>query len=111
MHTLTRRLSHTNHFRVMALAVLALLFGVPEARAFQLGSRVTEEWIKTLERPERLKAQKVDEVIRRLDLEPGMVGAELGAGSGIFSRPMARAVAPGGKVYAVDIQQGLLDYI
>lgn len=104
-------MSHKNHVRVLSLAVLVLLFGVPRARAFQLGSRVTEEWIKTLERPDRLKTQKVDEVIRRLGLKSGMVVADLGAGSGIFSRPMAKAVAPSGKVYAVDIQQGLLDYI
>jgi ubiquinone/menaquinone biosynthesis C-methylase UbiE len=40
-----------------------------------------------------------------------MIVADIGAGSGFFSRPMAKAVMPSGKVYAVDIQQGLLDYI
>jgi ubiquinone/menaquinone biosynthesis C-methylase UbiE len=40
-----------------------------------------------------------------------MVVADIGAGSGLFSRPLAKAVAPAGKVYAVDIQQDLLDYI
>ena len=46
-----------------------------------------------------------------LDLKPGMVVADIGAGSGLFSRPLAKAVAPAGKVYAVDIQQDLLDHI
>jgi ubiquinone/menaquinone biosynthesis C-methylase UbiE len=40
-----------------------------------------------------------------------MVVADIGAGTGLFFRPLARAVAPGGFVYAVDIQQDLLDYI
>jgi arsenite methyltransferase len=47
----------------------------------------------------------------KLSLKPGMVVADIGAGSGLFSRPLAKAVAPAGKVYAVDIQQDLLDYI
>jgi len=104
-------MSRRNHFRMLSLAILVSLFGAPGALAFQLASRVTEEWIRTLERPERLKTQKVDEVISRLGLKPGMVVADLGAGSGFFSRPLAEAVAPSGRVYAVDIQQGLLDYI
>jgi ubiquinone/menaquinone biosynthesis C-methylase UbiE len=44
-------------------------------------------------------------------LKPGMVVADIGAGSGLYSRPLARAVAPTGKVSAVDIQQDLLDHI
>ena len=37
--------------------------------------------------------------------------ADIGAGTGAFSLPLAVAVAPSGKVYAVDIDPGLLDYI
>lgn len=94
-----------------ALAALFLLAGTPGAVAFQLGARNAEEWIRTLERPERIAGLKIDEVLERLDLKPGMVVADIGAGTGVFSRPLARAVAPGGKVYAVDVDQGLVDYI
>jgi 2-polyprenyl-3-methyl-5-hydroxy-6-metoxy-1,4-benzoquinol methylase len=99
-------------FRKFAvLAALFLLGGTPGAFAFQLGARDAEEWIRTLERPERIASLKIDEVLARLDLKPGMVVADIGAGTGVFSRPFARAVAPGGKVYAVDVDQGLVDYI
>ena len=37
--------------------------------------------------------------------------ADIGAGTGAFSLPFAKAVAPSGKVYAVDIDAGLLDYL
>jgi ubiquinone/menaquinone biosynthesis C-methylase UbiE len=37
--------------------------------------------------------------------------ADIGAGTGAFSLPLAKTVAPSGKVYAVDIDPGLLDYI
>jgi ubiquinone/menaquinone biosynthesis C-methylase UbiE len=40
-----------------------------------------------------------------------MVVADIGAGSGLFTRPLAKAAAPSGTVYAVDIQKDLLDYI
>ena len=61
--------------------------------------------------PQRVATQKVDQVLAKLKLKPGMVVADIGAGSGLFSRPLAKAVAPSGKVYAVDIQRDLLDYI
>jgi arsenite methyltransferase len=87
-----------------------LTAGVADSRA-QLAPRKAEEWEKTLESPNRTATQKVAEVLSDLSLKPGMIVADIGAGSGFFSRPLAKAVAPGGKVYAVDIQQGLLDYI
>lgn len=46
--------------------------------------------------------------IEQFHLGEGMVVADLGAGSGFYTMEAARAVAPTGKVYAVDIQQGLL---
>ena len=49
-----------------------------------------------------------DEVIGRLDLKPGMVVADIGAGTGFFALPFARAVAPAGMVWAVDLQPAML---
>jgi len=77
----------------------------------QLAARKADEWVATLEGPQRIASQKIDAVLSKLDLKPGMVIADIGAGSGLFSRPLAKAVAPAGKVYAVDIQQDLLDHI
>ncbi|MBI4484873.1 MAG: methyltransferase domain-containing protein [Acidobacteria bacterium] len=77
----------------------------------QLGGRPAEEWVKTLDSPTRIAGLKVDETVERLKLKPGDVVADIGAGSGIFEGSLAKAVAPGGKVFAVDIDQGLLDAI
>ena len=101
-----------NHIRMFWLiSLLALAGAAPKAGAFQLGARETPEWIQRLEAPDRLAGLKTEAVISRLNLKPGFIVADIGAGTGAFSRPLAKAVAPGGKVYAVDIQQGLLDYI
>ncbi|MBI4460499.1 MAG: class I SAM-dependent methyltransferase [Acidobacteria bacterium] len=98
--------------RKNSVLIVFLFYGsVVAAQALQLGSRETSEWISTLERPERIAGLKIDEVIARLALKPGMIVADIGAGTGAFSRPFAKAVAPGGAVFAVDIDQGLLDHI
>lgn len=103
---------HLKTLRWMALASLVfLLVGGPTAPAFQLGGRPAAEWIERLERPDRIKDLKIEEIISRLNLKPGMVIADIGSGSGVFSRPLAKAIAPSGKVYAVDIDSGLLSYV
>ncbi|MBI4132185.1 MAG: class I SAM-dependent methyltransferase [Candidatus Sungbacteria bacterium] len=50
-------------------------------------------------------------IIGRLDIRPGMVVADFGAGSGYFSIPAARRVGEGGKVYAIDIQQTAINLL
>lgn len=77
----------------------------------QLGARSTEEWLKTLESSNRLAKLKVEEAVAALQLKPGNVVADIGAGSGVFTLPLAKAVSTAGKVYAVDIEQGLVDHI
>ena len=64
-----------------------------------------------LERPGRDEEQRPDEIIRTMGLKPGDVVADLGAGTGYFTRPLARAVAPTGRVYAVDIQPEMLTHL
>ena len=86
----------------------ALLAAAP-AHA-QLGARSTAEWLQTLDSQNRVSRLKVDEAVARLGLAPGAVVADIGAGSGVFTLPLARAV-PRGRVYAVDIDQGLVDHI
>lgn len=61
-----------------------------------------------LERPGRDEEQKPEEVIRIMGLKPGNVVADLGAGTGYFTRRLAKAVAPTGLVYAVDIQPEMI---
>ena len=95
---------------LLCLVGATLALSVSESRA-QLAPRKADEWVTTLEGPQRVASQKIDEVLAGLSLKSGMVVADIGAGSGLFSRPLAKAVTPGGKVYAVDIQQDLLDYI
>jgi ubiquinone/menaquinone biosynthesis C-methylase UbiE len=70
-----------------------------------------ETWIQRLERPNRIRGLRTDAVIACLNLKPGMVVADIGSGTGAFSIPFAKAVAPSGKVYSVDIWPELLRYL
>lgn len=57
------------------------------------------------------RTQRLDpyETLRALDVKPGMVLADLGCGPGFFTLPAAELVGPTGLVYAVDVQQEMVD--
>src|SRR5262245_25048535 len=93
-----------------SVACWILAANAVECRA-QLAGRPAEEWVTTLEGPQRIATLKIDEVIAKLGLKPGAAVADIGAGSGIFSRPLAKAIAPAGKLYAVDIDKDLLKIV
>jgi ubiquinone/menaquinone biosynthesis C-methylase UbiE len=93
------------------LSAVAVAVGLASGASAQLGSRTADEWIKLLEAPARVEALKVDEIVGHLGLKSGDVVADLGAGTGVFSVPIARIVGPTGKVYAVEVDQALVDYI
>src|SRR5688572_8047090 len=64
-----------------------------------------------LDRPERELEEDPDLAMRLLRIQRGSSVADLGAGSGYFTIRLAKAVGTAGKVYAVDIQQGMLDLL
>jgi precorrin-6B methylase 2 len=64
-----------------------------------------------LERPEREKEEQPTRLLAALDLRPGQVVADIGAGSGYYTFRMAEKVGPRGKVLAVDIQKEMLALI
>ncbi len=64
-----------------------------------------------LERPEREEEERLSELVKQLGLKPGMIVADVGAGSGVLSLMMAHEVGETGKVLAIDIQQEMLDLL
>ena len=64
-----------------------------------------------LERAEREEEEAPSKALDALDLKPGMVVADIGAGSGYYASRMAKRVGPSGRVYATDIQQGMIDLL
>jgi ubiquinone/menaquinone biosynthesis C-methylase UbiE len=97
-------------FRLVAAAA-TLIAAAGAVGGGQLAGRPAPDWIARMERPERVASLKIDYIISKLALKPGQVVADIGAGPGVLSLPMAKAVAPGGRVYAVDIDQTFIDHI
>jgi SAM-dependent methyltransferase len=64
-----------------------------------------------LERPEREREEQPLILLKALNLKPGHVVADIGAGSGYFTFRIAPRVGPGGRVLAVDIQEEMLALI
>lgn len=96
---------------VACLIALAAVAGLSDAAAWQLKSRPASEWIESLERAERVERLRVDFIVSNLGVKPGQTVVDVGAGPGVFSFPLAQGVSPGGKVYAVELDQGFLDHI
>jgi len=90
-------------------AVMTTAYASPLAA--QLGSRPADEWALTLESGRRMEALEIEAVVAQMGLRPGQVVADIGAGTGIFSVPLARAVSPGGRVLSVEVDRGFLPLI
>jgi cyclopropane fatty-acyl-phospholipid synthase-like methyltransferase len=70
-----------------------------------------EHWQPRLEGEGRDSWQKPDELVGLLEISPGMVVADLGAGTGYFLSPLAAAVGPEGQVLALDVDQELVEHM
>src|SRR5437667_1804209 len=64
-----------------------------------------------LERPEREEEEKTDLLVRSLRIKNDQVIADIGAGTGYFSRRLAPLVGSKGQILAVDVQSEMLDLL
>ncbi|MBW7943710.1 MAG: class I SAM-dependent methyltransferase, partial [Candidatus Kuenenia stuttgartiensis] len=99
------------------IAILGIVFFCREMHAqytIQLerpGKLFSPAKIPLLENPERDVWQKPELLLDALEIKKGSVVADIGAGSGYLVMRLLKRTGPTGTVYAVDIQQEMLDYI
>ena len=96
--------------RRIAIAITVAVMLAPVVAA-QRASRPADEWIATLEAPDRVAGLKIPDVVAGMQLSPGDVVADLGAGSGLFAVPLSKAVSAKGKVLAVEIDRNFFPHI
>ncbi len=68
-------------------------------------------FVKKFESTKREVYVKRDEIVAALGLKSGMAVADVGAGTGLFTRLIAEKVGPEGRVYAVDVAKSFLAHI
>jgi len=122
MRPLTTLASNIIHGKQRPLHVLALCVAVSLLSACR-GPSVkpgindpyknadVNEWVKRFEGESREIYHNRERVAATVGLKPGMVVADIGAGTGFFTLMFADIVGPSGKVFAVDITPEFLELI
>jgi len=77
----------------------------------QFAPTMSVEGASWLERRERDQEEEPDLGLRLLKVAKGSTVGDVGAGSGYMSLRLAKIVGPQGKVYAVDVQPGMLQLL
>lgn len=76
----------------------------------QIAHVMSHYGIDWLERPEREVEENTSLLIKNLNLKPGMHIADIGAGSGYYTRLLSKRIG-NGKVYAVDVEPQMISYL
>ncbi len=105
----------------LAIAALALAVLAPLTHAQRSGADPAinrqyvdpdfAQWVVRFERPGREVYDKRHQIVAATRIRPGMVVADIGAGTGLFTRLFSPAVGPSGKVIAVDISRVFIDNV
>jgi FkbM family methyltransferase len=76
----------------------------------QIAHVMSHYGIDWLERPEREVEENTSLLIKNLNLKPGMHIADIGAGSGYYTRLLSKRIG-NVKVYAVDVEPQMISYL
>ena len=70
-----------------------------------------QQWVNQFERPGREIYDRRFDILRASAVSPGMAVADIGAGTGLFTRLFSKQVGAKGWVYAVDISRPFVENI
>ena len=114
----TMRTEHARIQIILLLAGLLLLFSAAaQEQSIRPGinrhfvNPEWQQWVNAFERTGREVYDKRHAIVAASKVRPGMAVADIGAGTGLFTRLFSPAVEPGGTVYAIDISSTFIDNI
>ena len=103
--------------RCTALLVALIALGTPPASAASDDATShrsfadVQQWVSVFDDPARDAYQKPQELVRTLRIRPGMRVADVGAGTGYFSRYLSTAVGATGTVFSADTEPELVRHL
>jgi uncharacterized protein (TIGR01244 family) len=101
-------------WRLIFLCVLvsvSSIAGAQEQRTRVPGQMLPPQFSGILLMDSRVNQEQPDKVIQFMGLKDGDIVADIGCGNGFFTFRLAKEVGPHGVVFAVDVQQGMLDQL
>ncbi len=109
------RLSHV----IFSIGLILLCGGVGTAQEKSVRPGINDafqnpdvsHFVERFEREGREVYDQRERIITACRLKPGMIVADIGAGTGLFTRLIAPQVGPKGEVLAVDIAKPFVDYV
>src|SRR6185437_8358576 len=102
---------------VLGIYFVSVVFATAQEKSVKPGINKSfenpdlKDYLKKFEGESREIAAKAKEIVTACKLKPGMVIADVGAGTGLFTRKFAAEVGGKGKIYAVDISPTFLRHI
>ena len=96
---------------IAAIATVAWAQGTHPVSGRRIANIMGHQAAAWLERPEREAEEAPSKAIAALNIKPGLIIADIGAGSGYYSLLLADATGATGRVYATDIQPEMLALI
>src|SRR5262245_21458084 len=103
--------------RLFICAIFFVVVGVAQEKSVKPGINDTfrdpnvPEFIGRFEVESREVFARRKEIVAASKIQPGQTMADIGAGTGLFTRMFSEAVGQNGRVIAVDIAQKFLDHI
>jgi predicted methyltransferase len=70
-----------------------------------------KEFVERFEIESREVFARREDIVAACQIKPGQTVADIGSGTGLFTRLFARQTGPSGRVIAVDIAQNFLDHV
>lgn len=101
-------------FTVVALSAISLVAqdkSVKPGINDQFQNPKADDFVSRFEREGRDAFDHRDAIVKAVGLKPGMVVADVGAGTGLFTVLFAKEVGPEGKIYAVDIAENFVKHV